>query len=88
MVSPLAARAVACHDQAVVNVAKIARWAKAFLDLVGGPVVGLMLLSLGIQSYLNGGSIGWPIAGSVLFLINLRVAWRRFVELRKPTTAA
>ncbi|WP_079162952.1 hypothetical protein [Streptomyces canus] len=71
----------------MVNVAKIGMWAKTFLDLVGGPVLGLMLLSLGIRNYLDGGSIGWPIAGSVVFLINLRVAWRRLVELRKPTAA-
>jgi hypothetical protein len=85
---PLAERAVPCHDQAVVNVEKIARWAKAFLDVVCGPVLGLMLLSLGIQTYRNGGSAGWPIAGSALLLINLWVAWRRVAQLRKPTSAA
>lgn len=107
--SPLAARAAACHDQAVVNLAqiagrmdvlltriaaridvllpKIAKQANILLDLVGGPVVGALLLSGGIETYHDGGSVGWPIAGSALLLINLLVAWRRFSRLRKRATA-
>jgi hypothetical protein len=43
----------------VVDVAaKIARWAKTFLDLVGGPVAGLLMLSLGMRTYHSGGSVG------------------------------
>ncbi|MFD5793466.1 hypothetical protein ACFWIO_07985 [Streptomyces diastatochromogenes] len=66
---------------------KIARQANILLDLVGGPVVGVLLLSGGIETYRDGGSVGWPIAGSALLLINLSVAWRRFSRLRKRTTS-
>ncbi|MEU7305568.1 hypothetical protein [Streptomyces sp. NPDC007206] len=101
----MAAEAAACDDQAVVNLAKIARrmdilltrsaaridillpkiarQMNLLLDLVGGPVVGALMLSVGIETYREGGSIGWPIAGSALLLINLWVAWRRFSRLRK-----
>ncbi|GAA3988620.1 hypothetical protein GCM10022232_22610 [Streptomyces plumbiresistens] len=103
-VSPLAARAATCHDQAVANLAniagrmdvlltriaaridillpKIARQVSIFLDLVGGPVVGALVLSVGIETFRDGGSVGWPIGGSCLLLINLLVAWRRFARLR------
>jgi glucose dehydrogenase len=73
----------------VVDVAvKIARWAKTFLDLVCEPVAGLLMLSLGMRTYHSGGSVGWPIAGCALLLINVRVAWRRFARLGKPRSAA
>lgn len=83
---PLAMGASACHDQAVVNLSKIARWADVFLDLMG-LAIGTMLLALGIQTYRNGGSVGWLIAGSAVFLINFRVAGRRFTRRRRPTPA-
>ncbi|MEV6051541.1 hypothetical protein [Streptomyces sp. NPDC052107] len=72
-----------CHDQAVVNLPKIARQAEILLDLMG-VAGGVMLLALGIDTYRNGGSVGWPIAGVALFLINLWVALRRFIRRRKP----
>lgn len=95
---PLATRAATCHDQAVANLSKIVgridvllpqiwRQVKLRLDLVGGPVAGVLMLSLGIETYRDGGSVGWPIAGSAVLLINLRVAWRRFSRLRKRATS-
>ncbi|MGW2515780.1 hypothetical protein ACWC09_01865 [Streptomyces sp. NPDC001617] len=50
-----------------------------------GPVIGVMLLTVGIETYRNGGSMGWPIAGAVLLVINLWVAWRRLARRRNPT---
>ena len=64
---------------------KIARQANRLLDLVGGPLVGALMLSAGIKTYRDGGSVGWPVAGSALLLINLCVAWRRLARHRKPT---
>ncbi|MFF4959379.1 hypothetical protein [Streptomyces sp. NPDC001222] len=84
---PLAMSAIACHDLAVVNLSKIARQADALLDLMG-VAVGSLLLVIGIETYRDGGSVGWPIAGSVLFLVNLWVACRRFCRRRKPTPAS
>jgi hypothetical protein len=68
----------------VVNLSKIVRQADVLLDLMG-VAVGSMLLVVGIETYRDGGSVGWPIAGSVLFLINLWVAGRRFARRRRPT---
>ncbi|OIK24688.1 hypothetical protein VT52_026265 [Streptomyces malaysiense] len=65
----------------------MARPVGILLDLVGGPVIGALLFSEGIKTYRDGGSAGWPIAGSALLLINLRVAWRRFSRLRKRVTS-
>jgi hypothetical protein len=73
-----------CHDQAVVNLSKIASRLDAFMDLMG-PVIGVMLLAVGIEAYRNGGSMRWPIAGAVLLVINLWVAWRNFARRWKPT---
>ncbi|WP_330458726.1 hypothetical protein OIB37_18635 [Streptomyces sp. NBC_00820] len=70
----------------MVNLPKIARWADILLDL-GGLVVGAMLLALGVETYRNGGSIGWLIAGSAVFLTNFWVAGRRFARRRRPTPA-
>ncbi|MEV8561607.1 hypothetical protein AB0478_35220 [Streptomyces sp. NPDC051917] len=85
--STLAATAFTCHDQAVVNLSKIARQADILLNLMG-VAVGSLLLVIGIQTYRDGGSVGWLIAGSVLFLINLWVACRRFARRRKPTLSS
>ncbi|MFE9763673.1 hypothetical protein ACFYPC_03910 [Streptomyces sp. NPDC005808] len=68
----------------MVNLSKIVRQADALLDLMG-LAVGSLLLVVGIETYRDGGSVGWPIAGSVLFLINLWVAGRRFARRRRPT---
>lgn len=51
------------------------------MDLTG-PVIGVMLLTVGIESYRDGGSMGWPIAGAVLLVINLWVAWRCLARRR------
>ncbi|NEC85635.1 hypothetical protein [Streptomyces sp. SID12501] len=69
----------------MINLSKIARQADAFLDLMG-VVVGSLLLVMGLQTYRDGGSVGWLIAGSALFLINLWVAGRRFVRRRRPVS--
>ncbi|MFJ3339543.1 hypothetical protein [Streptomyces sp. NPDC086766] len=71
----------------MVTLAKIARQADVFLDLTGVAVGSLLLVS-GIETYRDGESVGWPIAGSVLFLINLWVACRRFVRRRKPSPSS
>ncbi|WP_319147128.1 hypothetical protein [Streptomyces sp. WI03-4A] len=80
----MAATTFTCHDQAVVNLSKIARSADVFLDLMG-VAVGSLVLALGIETYRDGESVGWPIAGSMLLLINFWVACRRFVRRRKPS---
>ncbi|GAA3803536.1 hypothetical protein GCM10022403_041930 [Streptomyces coacervatus] len=67
----------------MANLPKIASRLDAFMDLMG-PVIGVMLLTVGLETYRNGGSIGWPIAGAVLLVINLWVAWRRLTRRRKP----
>ncbi|MEV7323016.1 hypothetical protein [Streptomyces sp. NPDC093970] len=71
----------------MINLAKIAGRMDILLDLVGGPVAGVLMFSLGIQTYRDGGSVAWPIAGSALLLINLGVAWRRFSRLGKRATS-
>ncbi|MFH7339126.1 hypothetical protein [Streptomyces hygroscopicus] len=68
----------------MVKLSKIARQADVLLDLMG-VAVGSLLLVIGIGTYRDGGSVGWPIAGSVLFLVDLWVARRRFARRRKPT---
>jgi len=80
----LQASAFTRHDQGVVNLPKIARQADVLLDLMG-LAVGAKLLAAGIATYRDGGSVGWLIAGSALFLINFWVARRRFARRRKPT---
>ncbi|MFE5031886.1 hypothetical protein [Streptomyces sp. NPDC056683] len=39
---------------------------------------------LAIKTYGDGGPAGWVVAGTVLFLIDLGVVWRRFARRRKP----
>ncbi|MEU3983871.1 hypothetical protein AB0F77_27975 [Streptomyces sp. NPDC026672] len=80
----LLTRIAACMDALFP---KIARQVNLFLDLVGGPVVGALMLYTGIKTYRHGGSVGWPIAGSVLLLANLWGAWRRLSRLRKHATS-
>ncbi len=75
---------MACHDQAVANLSKIASRLDAVMDLMG-PAIAVMLLAMGIETYRDGGSLGWPIAGAVLLVINLWVAWRRLARRRKPS---
>ncbi|MEV5009312.1 hypothetical protein [Streptomyces sp. NPDC055692] len=68
----------------MVNLSKIARQADVLLDVVG-VAVGSLMLVIGIEAYRDGGSMSWPIAGSVLFLVNLWVAGRRFTRRKKLT---
>lgn len=56
-------------------------------DLVGPPICALLLVQ-GIQTYRDGGSIGWPVAGAVLLLVTLYTAGRRFVRYRGRKTTA
>lgn len=79
--------AVTCHDLAVINLSRIARLADVLLDVVG-VVVGSLMLVIGIETYRDGGSVSWLIAGSVLFLVNLWVACRRFTRRRKPAPSS
>ncbi|MEU0585545.1 hypothetical protein [Streptomyces sp. NPDC006132] len=69
----------------MAKLSKIANRLDAVLDLMG-PVIGVMLLVVGIETYRDGGSLGWPIAGAVLLAINLWVAWRRLARWRRKLT--
>ncbi|MGW2937877.1 hypothetical protein ACWDA7_40100 [Streptomyces sp. NPDC001156] len=80
----MAATVLIRRDQAVIDLPKIVGRAEILLDLMG-LAVGAMLLADGIATYREGGSVGWPITGSALFLISLWVACRRFVRRRKQT---
>jgi len=71
-----------CHDQAMVDLSKVARRVDVLSDLLG-PAVGVMLLVMGIRTYRDGGSMGWPVAGLLILLINLWVAGRRLARRRK-----
>ena len=79
--------AVTCHDQAVAYLSKIADRLDAVMDLVG-PVIGVMALAVGIQTYRDGGSVGWLLAGAALLVINLLVAWRRLSGHRRPDASS
>ncbi|SEP95584.1 hypothetical protein [Streptomyces radiopugnans] len=68
----------------MIDLQKVARGADVFLDLAG-VVIGSLMLVIGVETYRDGGSMGWPIAGSVLLLINLWVASRRFVRRGRST---
>ncbi|CAL9465790.1 hypothetical protein SUDANB106_02759 [Streptomyces sp. enrichment culture] len=68
----------------MIDLQKVARGADVFLDLAG-VVIGSLMLVIGVETYRDGGSMVWPIAGSVLLLINLWVASRRFVRRGKST---
>lgn len=43
-----------------------------------------MLLTLAVKTYGDGGSAGWVVAGTVLFLIDPGVVWRRLARRGKP----
>ncbi|MFJ5535402.1 hypothetical protein [Streptomyces sp. NPDC093261] len=60
----------------MITLGKATRLLDLFLDLMG-VAVGAALLLVGIHTYREGGSAGWPIAGAALFLANLWMAWRR-----------
>ncbi|MET9526596.1 hypothetical protein [Streptomyces coeruleorubidus] len=71
----------------MANLSKIANRLDAVMDLTG-PVIAVMLLAMGIETYRDDGSLGWPIAGAVLLVINLWVAWRRLTRRRKPSPSS
>jgi hypothetical protein len=71
----------------VVDLSKIATHADALLDVMG-VAVGSLLPAVGIGTYRDDGSVGRPIAGSVLFLVNLWVACRRFARRGKPAPSS
>ncbi|MBB4715231.1 hypothetical protein [Streptomyces luteogriseus] len=71
----------------MINLSRIARLADVLLDVVG-VAVGSLMLVIGIETYRDGGSLSWPIAGSVLFLVNLWVACRRFTRRREPAPSS
>lgn len=75
--------ALACHDQVVADLSKIADRLDAVMDLMG-PVIGVIALAVGIQTYRDGGSVGWPLVGAALLVINLLDAWRRLSGRRRP----
>lgn len=79
--------ALTCHDQAVATLSEIADHLDAVMDLMG-PVIGVVVLAVGIQTYRDGGSAGWPLAGAALLMINLLVAWRRLSRRRRPDASA
>lgn len=79
--------ALACHDQAVANLSKTADRLDAVMDLMG-PVIGVIALAVGIQTYGDGGSVGWPLAGAALLVTNLLVAWRRLSGRRRSDTSS
>ncbi|OUC98113.1 hypothetical protein [Streptomyces swartbergensis] len=71
----------------MAKLSEIANRLDAVMDLMG-PVIGVMLLVIGMETYRDGGSLGWPIAGAVLLVINLWVAWRRLARRRNPTPSS
>ncbi|MFJ8462414.1 hypothetical protein [Streptomyces swartbergensis] len=71
----------------MANLSNFAHRLDAVMDLTG-PVIGVMLLVVGIETYRDGGSLGWPIAGAALLVINLWVAWRRLARRRTPTPSS
>ncbi|MFF4356992.1 hypothetical protein [Streptomyces sp. NPDC001604] len=70
----------------MADLSKIADRLDAVMDLMG-PVIGVILLVVGIDTYRDGGSVGWPIAGGALLVINLWVAGRRLAG-RRDTNAS
>ncbi|MBK3572999.1 hypothetical protein JHN63_04000 [Streptomyces sp. MBT65] len=70
----------------MVDFSTVMRRLDLLLDLMG-PVVGVLLLVMGVQTYREGGSVGWPVAGGAVLLVNLYVAGRRFARHRKSASA-
>ncbi|MFG2371228.1 hypothetical protein ACGFY9_07100 [Streptomyces sp. NPDC048504] len=66
------------------DLSKVTRWMDVLGDLMGPPV-NVLLLVMGIQTYRDGGSIGWPIGASVLLLATLYTLGRRLTRYRKRT---
>ncbi|MEV6946308.1 hypothetical protein AB0N07_30835 [Streptomyces sp. NPDC051172] len=57
-----AGTALACHDQHVANLSKVVDRLDAVMDLLG-PVIGVLLLVVGIDTYRDGGSAWRRLAG-------------------------
>ncbi|MFF4133823.1 hypothetical protein ACFY1B_20160 [Streptomyces mirabilis] len=61
----------------MVNFSKAAGKMDVLRDLMG-MTVGAFLMAVGIKMHHDGGSIGWPIAGTaVLSLTGIRISRRR-----------
>ncbi|MFJ9245411.1 hypothetical protein [Streptomyces sp. NPDC101776] len=69
----------------MVDFSTVMRRLDLLLDLMG-PLVGVMVLWIGVQTHREGGSIGWPVVGAAILLVNLYVAGRRFVRHRKSAS--
>ncbi|EMF52514.1 MULTISPECIES: hypothetical protein [Streptomyces] len=67
----------------MANLSKIPDRLDAVMDLMG-PVIGVVALMAGIATYRGGGSVGWPLLGAALLVINTLVAWRRLSGRRRP----
>lgn len=69
------------------DLSKVTRRMDVFADLVGPPV-SVLLLVTGIQTYRDGGSIGWAVGESLLLLATLCPLGRRLARYRKRTATS
>ncbi|WP_153543390.1 hypothetical protein [Streptomyces sp. RB17] len=66
----------------MANLLKINRITDVVHDVMGLVSSGL-LLAVGIKTHRDGGSVGWPIAGAALLVVNtLWVVRRRLAQRR------
>ncbi|MGW0628313.1 hypothetical protein [Streptomyces sp. NPDC002758] len=69
----------------MADLSKIDRLMDIIHDVMG-LAVGAMLLAVGIKTHRDGGSVGWPIAGTVVLVFSaVWVARRRLARRRKTT---
>ena len=71
----------------MADISKISERLGAVMDLLG-PVIGVMVLLVGIRACRDGGSVFWPVTGAALLALNLCVAWRRLSRCRKPKSSS
>ena len=77
-----------CHDQSVVNFSKVAGWMDMLHGLMG-LASGALLVAVGVRMHRDGGSVGWPIAGTAVLILNsLWVARRQRARRRGPTPSS
>ncbi|MEV6513268.1 hypothetical protein [Streptomyces sp. NPDC051642] len=69
------------------DLSKVMWWMDVLCDLVGPPV-SVLLLVTGIQTYRDGGSVGWAVGASVLLLGTLYTLGRRLARYRKRTATS
>ncbi len=58
-----------------MNASSIRTKANRVLDWLG-PIPAGLVLAMGIETYRDGGSVGWPIAGALMVLSSLWVIYR------------